>query len=98
MKQMRLIMSQLGKQSMLFASAVLATTVADAAEGGKSVFSDAAVWIKGAYDGTGTAGIIDQGDLRHATDMSTAITGSAVYGGSANRQYVREDVLERVAR
>ena len=63
------------------------------AETGKSVFSDAAVWIKGAYDGTGTVGIIDQGDIRNAMDMSAAITGSAVYGGSANRQYVREDVL-----
>ncbi len=93
MKQTRSVMAWLGKQSMLIVSVILATTVVEAAEGGKSVFSDAAVWIKGAYDGTGTAGVIDQGDIRHARDMSTAITGSAVYGGSANRQYVREDVL-----
>ena len=93
MKQTKSVMTCLGKQSMLFVAIVLATTIGEAAEGGRSVFSDAAVWIKGAYDGTGTAGVIDQGDLRHARDMSTAITGSAVYGGSINRQYVREDVL-----
>ena len=74
-------------------SMAVALVLGVSAETGKSVFSDAAVWIKGAYDGTGTAGIIDQGDIRNAMDMSAAITGSAVYGGSANRQYVREDVL-----
>lgn len=93
MKQTRSVMACFGKQSMLFVSIALAAAIADAAEGGKSVFSDAAVWIKGAYDGTGTAGVIDPGDIRHAMDMSTAITGSAVYGGAINRQHVREDVL-----
>ena len=93
MEQIRSVMSWLGKQSMLFVSVVLVTAVAEAAENGKSVFSDAAVWIKGAYDGTGTVGIIDQSDIRHAMDMSTAITGSAVYGGAINRQCVCTNVL-----
>ena len=42
MEQIRSVMSWLGKQSMLFVSVVLVTAVAEAAENGKSVFSDAA--------------------------------------------------------
>ena len=86
-------MSRLGKQSMLFVAVVLATTVAEAAEGGKSVFSDAAVWIKGAYDGTGTAGVIDQGDLRHALNMSEMLAGAQAYGGAGSRVLAYEDVF-----
>ena len=83
MKQMRSIMSRLGKQSMLFVAVVLATTVAEAAEGGRSVFSDAAVWLKGAYDRDGAVGM-DEKDMRNAFSAASAISTVKTWGAATN--------------
>ena len=74
----------------IFVMSLSSTAVGEAY---KDVFSDVAVWINGAYDGTGTAGVIDQGDLRHALNMSEMLTGAQAYGGTGSRVLAYEDVF-----
>ena len=73
------------------ALALVAATSANAAEGGKSVFSDAAVWIKGAYDRNTTVGI-DGADLRHALDASATLSNYGTWGADTNCVLRYEDV------
>ena len=57
-----------------------------------NVFSDAAVWIKGAYDKDSTLGV-DATAMRHALNASIWVTGANQYGAVANRYRNYEDVV-----
>ena len=72
-------------------SMVVALVFAASAEGGKSVFSDAAIWLKGVHDATSN-GSVNGTDLRHALDMSQAVAGAAAYGGSESRLCTKMNV------
>lgn len=76
------------------ALALGATAPANAADVGKNVFSDAAVWFKGAYDRNSTLGM-DYKDLRNALDLSTELAPmNAGNWGQATNCVVRyEDVI-----
>ena len=82
-----------GNLAVILAAALAATASANAAEAGKSVFSDAAVWFRGAIDHDASEGL-EATDLRHALDMSTTLptTGTGRWGEATNCVVRYEDV------
>ena len=58
---------------------------------GKSVYSDAIVWVKGVYDRNGNH-VVDTANLRNATDSTVGITGAGVWGAGSNRAWRQETV------